>query len=146
MFNTKKQRVNQAVVVEQSKTAAIPNSSRNFIYSTQRKQQYGLHSRIFVHTNLLQAGFELEYLGPMSVCYQLSYPCSLTITKCKKCSFFNMSPDPIKEQKCLQQRVDFIKVGCTVQIIEIALSICTLCLRPTFEKLFCRVKVGHRAQ
>ena len=27
--------------------------------------------------------------------------------------------------------VDFIKVGSTAQIIEIALSICTLCLRPT---------------
>ena len=32
-------------------------------------------------------------------------------------------------------RVDFLKVGHMVQIIEIALSICALCLRPTFEKL-----------
>ena len=36
----------------------------------------------------------------------------------------------------LNSGVDFIKVGCTAQIIEIALSICTLHLRPTFEKLF----------
>ena len=31
----------------------------------------------------------------------------------------------------LRPGVDFIKVGSTAQIIEIALSICTLCLRPT---------------
>ena len=42
--------------------------------------------------------------------------------------------------------VNFIKVGRTVQIIEIALSIFTLRLRPTFEKLFTCVKVGRRAQ
>ena len=37
--------------------------------------------------------------------------------------------------------VDFIKFGRTAQIIAIALSICTLGLHPTFEKLFTCVKV-----
>ena len=40
--------------------------------------------------------------------------------------------------------VNFIKVGHTAQIIEIGLSICAL--GPTFEKLFCGVKVGRRVQ
>ena len=37
--------------------------------------------------------------------------------------------------------VDFIKVGNTAQIIEIALSIFVLRPRPTFEKVFIGVKV-----
>ena len=36
------------------------------IYSTQYMQQYGLHLRKFVHTNLPQAGFELISLGPQA--------------------------------------------------------------------------------
>ena len=44
----------------------------------------------------------------------------------------------------LLSEVDFIKVGRRVQIIEIALSICTLCLRPTFEKLFTVVKFQRK--
>ena len=44
----------------------------------------------------------------------------------------------------LLSEVDFIKVGRRVQIIEIALSICTLRLRPTFEKLFTDVKFQRK--
>ena len=42
--------------------------------------------------------------------------------------------------------VDFIKVGGKARIIEIGLSICTLCLRPTFEKPITGANVGHRAR
>ena len=45
--------------------------------------------------------------------------------------------------------VNFIKVGCTAQIIEIALSICALCLCTTFGGAFYWRKSwaqGHRAQ
>ena len=42
--------------------------------------------------------------------------------------------------------VDFIKVGCKAQIIEIAPSICALRLRPTFEKLFTGVNVRRRVR
>ena len=45
-----------------------------------------------------------------------------------------------------QLRVDFIKVVCMMQIIEIALSIYPLFLRQTFEKLLTGVKVRHIAQ
>ena len=41
---------------------------------------------------------------------------------------------------------DFIKVGCTAQIIDITQSIYTLRLCPTIEKLFTGIKVWHRAQ
>ena len=37
---------------------------RYTIHSTQRKQQYGLCLRKFVHTDLPQAGFALGSLGP----------------------------------------------------------------------------------
>ena len=42
--------------------------------------------------------------------------------------------------------VNFIKLGCNAQIIKLALSICALPLRPTFEKLFCGIKVGRGEQ
>ena len=48
---------------------------------------------------------------------------------------------------CLQLSrpgVDFIKVKLMAQIIEIALSIYALRLRPTFERLFTGVKVWHK--
>ena len=42
--------------------------------------------------------------------------------------------------------VDFIKVGCMVQIIEIALSIYALHLHQTFEELFTGIKVQRKVQ
>ena len=52
----------------------------------------------------------------------------------------NLSPEPGPAG------VDFIKVGHTAQNIEIALSICALHQRPTFEKLFSGVRVQRKAQ
>ena len=44
-----------------------------------------------------------------------------------------------------KEKSDFIKFGCTAQITEISLSICTLHLGPTFEKLFTGINVQPKA-
>ena len=54
-------------------------------------------------------------------------------------------PDAVKKW-CQQTGVDIIKVGPTVLIIEIALSICALRQRPTFEKHFSGIVVQRKAQ
>ena len=56
-----------------------------------------------------------------------------------------MLPLPYSKQDRLTG-VDFIKVGLTTKIIEIALYIYALCLRPTFEKVFTVVKVRRRVR
>ena len=62
-------------------------------------------------------------------------------TKC--CAAVGNDSDRTKDFK-KTSRVDFLKVGSMAQIIEIALSICALLLRPTFEKLFTGVNVRRR--